>query len=163
MAGFAKKGNKQNNSGCSRKSKMWYAKHLAKRFAKSVLSEIQHGHGQWTRTRTGLYMGKHERGHFHVHIYVRIRAGHALFFTLRACALFGGAPRLGAFALLFGPLIMRIYIRAFALLRSLIFRALFLRSSIFRYLFPRSSIVRALFLAPQFFALVHLRSLFSRS
>ncbi len=33
------------------------------------------------------------------------RAGHALFFTLRACAfaLFGGALRAGAFALFFGP------------------------------------------------------------
>jgi hypothetical protein len=34
-----------------------------------------------------------------------IRAGHTLFFTLRACAfaLFGGAFRAGAFALFFGP------------------------------------------------------------
>ncbi len=34
-----------------------------------------------------------------------VRAGHALFFTLRACAfaLFGGALRAGAFALFFGP------------------------------------------------------------
>ncbi len=33
------------------------------------------------------------------------RAGHALFFTLRACAfaLLGGALRAGAFALFFGP------------------------------------------------------------
>ncbi len=33
------------------------------------------------------------------------RAGHALFFTLRACAfaLFGGALHAGAFALFFGP------------------------------------------------------------
>ncbi len=31
------------------------------------------------------------------------RAEHALFFTLRAFTLFGGALRAGAFALFFGP------------------------------------------------------------
>ncbi len=54
------------------------------------------------------------------------RAGHALFFTLPACAfaLFGGALRAGAFVLFFGPLISRF--------RAPRFFALFSRSSIFR-------------------------------
>ncbi len=59
-------------------------------------------HGSWTMNMHGC---RNDDKKLSLTLLVFRRAGHALFFTLRACAfgLLGGALRAGAFALFFGP------------------------------------------------------------